>query len=152
VRNNKGYSEHTFWRELLYLLSFCCSAVLCHGGSILRRLLLARVGKRCVIDAPVAVRTITVIFLVAARRLVGHGEGIRGLAFGPERPQVILPRMQQADRLPLSHAVIDLVRVDGHAAHREGRPPRVAHELRDADECADGCVRWRLHDCARASK
>ena len=60
--------------------------------------------------------------------------------------------MQHEDRLPLSHAVIDLVRVDDHAAHCKGRPPRVARELSDADECTDGCVRRRLHDYARASK
>ena len=88
MRINKGYSEHTFRRERLYLLGLCCGAILCHGGSILRRFLLARTGQRRVIDAPVFVRAITAILLVAraARRLVGHREGIRGLALGPERP------------------------------------------------------------------
>jgi hypothetical protein len=67
---------------------------------------------------------------------------------------MVLPRMEHDDRLALRHVTIDPVRVDGHAPDREGRPPRVARELRDADEGARGrvrCWRRRLHDCARGS-
>ena len=127
VRNNKAYSEHTFRRKLL-CLSFCCVAVLCNGGSILRKFLLACARPWCVVAAVVAVCTILLITR-AARRLVDHGEGIWRLALGPERPQVVLPRVQHDDCLPLCHAVIDLVGVDRHVAYREGRPPRVAHKL-----------------------
>ncbi len=150
---NKGHSEHqhgTFRRELLYILSFC-GAVLRHGGNILRRLL-ARTGPRCVSAAPVAVCTITVVLLLtrgARCYYCRHGEGIRRLALGPERPQVVLPRVQHDDRFPLSHTIIDLVRIDGHAAHRERRAPRVGRELRDGDEGAGACVHRRLHDCAK---
>lgn len=48
--------------------------------------------------------------------------------------------MQHHDCLALCHAVIDLVRVDGYVTHREGRPPRVARGLRDADEGINWCM------------
>ena len=57
--------------------------------------------------------------------------------------------MEHDDRLALRHAMVDLVRIDGHASHSEGRTPRIAHELRDADEGARRRVRRRLHDCAK---
>ena len=81
-----------------------------------------------------------------------NGHGLRRLALRPDRPQMVLPRVEHDDRLALRHATIDLVRVDGHASHSEGRPPRVAHELRDADEGARRRDRGRLHDCAKGGR
>jgi hypothetical protein len=51
-----------------------------------------------------------------------------------------LPILQHDDCLAVGHAVIDLVCLDGYVTHREGRPPRVARRLRDADEVTNWCV------------
>ena len=78
-----------------------------------------------------------------------NGHGLRRLALIPDRPQMVLPRVEHDNRLALRHATVNLVRVDGHASHSEGRPPRVTHKLRDADEGARRRDRGRLHDCVK---
>ena len=132
-------SHGTFWCELLYLLSF--------DGALFRRdgrILCYRL-RACV--APVLICTIAVVTRAGSRLVVRNGNGIWWVALRPERPQVVLPRVQHDDRLSLSYAVIDRVPVDGHMAHRKWRARRVAHELCDANEGASWCVRGRLHDC-----
>ena len=39
--------------------------------------------------------------------------------------------LENDDRLPFRNALVDLVRVDGHAAHSKGRPPCITRKLRD---------------------
>src|SRR6266581_3314302 len=62
---------------------------------------------------------------------------------------MVFPRVENDDRLPFRDALVDLVGVDGHAAHSEGRSPCVTRELRDADEGARRRIRGHLHNCAR---
>jgi len=49
---------------------------------------------------------------------------------------MVLPRVEHDNRLPLRHATVDLVCIDGQVSDSERQPPRITRELCDADEGA----------------
>jgi hypothetical protein len=70
---------------------------------------------------------------------------------------MVLPRVEQDNRLPLRHATVDLVGIDGQVSDGERRPPRITRELCDTDEgarrIARRAVRCRhLGDCAKGGE